>query len=158
MSVHTGLTSITAVTLTGFVFLSSIFLDTGLAEATELQSKKTTQTCTCPGNKSAKAAKPKFAKIAPRTRAQPITLTTTDRAAALESVQFALSEVGDGGTYVWHRGHGQLSGIVKPTASFRDADGDVCRHVVIRLTSGTLSRKTEAIACRLKSGIWELDG
>jgi surface antigen len=85
-------------------------------------------------------------------------LDANDEIAALERIQYALSEVGDGATYVWRRWHGQLSGIVQPTSSFRDTDGRVCRHMVVMLTTGTRTKKQEGIACRLPSGRWQLDG
>ena len=74
-------------------------------------------TCTCPNpgpNPSkppAVSAKPKFAE----TNAH---LDENDEIAALEAIRVALTEVGDGGTYVWHRQHGRLSGIVQPTLRF----------------------------------------
>lgn len=81
-----------------------------------------------------------------------------DEIAALESVQLALSQVADGSTYVWHRGNGLLSGIVRPTSSFKDVDGQVCRHIVVALTSLNTTRQIESIACRTSDGIWQLDG
>jgi hypothetical protein len=109
--------------------------------------------CTCPPaiDKQKLWPKPKFADYRSL-------LDETDEVAALESVQLALSEVGDGSTYVWHRGHGRLSGIVQPTSSFRDAAGAVCRHVVVMLTAGPDTKKTEGIACRLADGRWQLEG
>lgn len=86
------------------------------------------------------------------------TLDDTDAIAALEAVQLALTEVGDGATYIWHRRHGRLSGAVQPTSSFKDAGGHVCRHIVMALTSGSYSRKAEGIACRLRNGVWVLEG
>ena len=61
-------------------------------------------------------------------------LDENDEIAALEAIRVALTEVGDGGTYVWHREHGRLSGIVQPTASFKDPAGRVCRHIVLIMT------------------------
>lgn len=87
-----------------------------------------------------------------------VVLDDTDRIAALESIQFALTEVGDGASYIWHRNNGRLSGLVKPTSSFRAGSGEVCRHVMVMLTSGTRSRQTEGVACRLPSGQWRLEG
>lgn len=81
-----------------------------------------------------------------------------DQRAALESVQYALSEIGDGSSYVWHRGHGKLSGVVQPTQSFKDQQGKICRHFVVMLASGTYSKRTETVACRMTDGIWQLDG
>jgi surface antigen len=90
--------------------------------------------------------------------APPQTLTETDEVAALEMVQYALSEVGDGKTYVWRRWHGRLSGLVQPSASFKEHDGKVCRHLLVLMTFGSTVRKQEGIACRLPTGRWQLDG
>lgn len=107
--------------------------------------------CTCPQQKEKLWHRPKFADLRNE-------LDEADEIAALESVQRALSEVGDGSTYVWHRRHGRLSGIVQPTSSFKDADGAVCRHIVVMLSTGSDTRRTEGIACRLPSGRWQLEG
>jgi surface antigen len=85
-------------------------------------------------------------------------IDASDEIAALEVVQIALSEVGDGSSYIWHRRNGRLSGIVQPTASFRDHNGQICRHVIVSLSSGSYSRQAEGIACRLANGIWQLEG
>jgi len=85
-------------------------------------------------------------------------LDQSDEIAALESVQLALSEVADGSTYIWHRYHGRLSGVVRPTSSFRDPVGRVCRHVLVSLTSGDNSKSAEGVACRLPDGLWQLEG
>ena len=85
-------------------------------------------------------------------------LDESDERAALEAVALALAEVGDGATYVWHRGNGRLSGQVRPTASFKDQAGNACRHIVLQLTSGARSRQTEGIACRGVDGRWQLTG
>jgi surface antigen len=84
-------------------------------------------------------------------------LNEMDEIAALEMVQYALSEVGDGKTYVWRRGHGRLSGLVQPTASFKEAGGRVCRHLLILMTFAITVRKQEGVACRLTTGRWELE-
>ncbi len=107
--------------------------------------------CGCPPAKEKLWHRPKFADF----RSQ---LDEADEVAALESVQLALSEVGDGASYVWHRRHGRLSGIVQPTSSFKDAGGGVCRHVVVLLSAGDATKKTEGIACRLADGRWQLEG
>jgi surface antigen len=86
------------------------------------------------------------------------TLDENDEIAALEAVRVALSEVGDGSTYVWHRAHGRLSGLVQPTASFKDPAGRVCRHILMMMTTGGYTAKAEGIACRLADGRWQLDG
>lgn len=108
--------------------------------------------CTCPGeNRTSPWPRPKYADLKHD-------LDEGDEIAALESLQLALSEVGDGSTYVWHRRNGRLSGVVQPTISFRDSSGKVCRHVQFMLTSGPVSKKTEGIACRLENGQWQLEG
>ena len=38
-----------------------------------------------------------------------------DEVATLDAIHVALSQVGDGGSYVWHRNHGRLSGVFQPT-------------------------------------------
>jgi hypothetical protein len=83
-------------------------------------------------------------------------LDQDDEDAALESVQFALSEVADGSSYVWQRSHGRLSGVVQPIKSFKDTHGAVCRHAVVVLTGVDASKRTEIVACRLPTGIWQL--
>jgi hypothetical protein len=113
--------------------------------------------CTCPsaGLNPSKSpvvsAKPKFAE----TNAH---LDENDEIAALEAIRVALTEVGDGGTYVWYRQHGRLSGIVQPTVSFKDPAGRVCRHILLIMTVGTAKGRAEGIACRLGDGRWQLDG
>ncbi len=85
-------------------------------------------------------------------------LDERDELAALEAVHVALSEVGDGSSYVWHRPGGIISGVIQPSASFKDISGRVCRHIEVMLIAGTHTRKTEGIACRLLNGSWQLDG
>lgn len=85
-------------------------------------------------------------------------LDTNDEIAALESVQLALSQVGDGSTYIWHRYHGRLSGVVRPTSSFKDREGRICRHLVVSLTATDHYKTMEGIACRVEGGIWQLEG
>lgn len=85
-------------------------------------------------------------------------LDDSDEIATLDAIHVALSQVGDGGSYVWHRNHGRLSGVFQPTQSFKDPSGQVCRHLVIMLVAGAAVRKTEGIACRLATGRWQLDG
>lgn len=85
-------------------------------------------------------------------------LDENDEIAALEAVRVALSEVGDGSTYVWHRANGRLSGLVQPTGSFKDLAGHVCRHIILILTTRDHTAKIEGVACRLGDGRWQLDG
>jgi surface antigen len=85
-------------------------------------------------------------------------LDEDDEIAALEAIRVALSEVGDGSTFVWQRRNGRVSGLVRPTASFKDASGRICRHIMLILNSGTQTGKIEGIACRLDNGRWQLEG
>lgn len=88
----------------------------------------------------------------------PVAFDDGDHYAALESIAFALAEVGDGANYVWHRQNGRLSGVVQPTSSFKTSTGEVCRVVVVTLASGRRSRTAEGVACRLQNGQWRLEG
>jgi surface antigen len=85
-------------------------------------------------------------------------LDADDEIAALEAIRVALTEVGDGSSYVWHRRTGQLSGLVQPTQSFKDAAGRVCRQLIVILSAGQRSGRFEGTACRLTSGRWQLEG
>ena len=85
-------------------------------------------------------------------------LGQNDEHATLLAIHTALSSVGDGGAYVWRRGNGLLDGLIRPTTSFKDKAGNVCRHVVIRLNSRRYSREIEGIACRDAAGAWTLSG
>jgi hypothetical protein len=85
-------------------------------------------------------------------------LDDNDAVAALEAIHIGLTDVADGASYVWHRGNGRLSGAVSPTQSFKDAKGQVCRHVVISLSSGLTHKRNEVIACRTAGGVWNMAG
>jgi len=142
MRAHPSLVTIVAVVTTAFVLVCAIFL----------------------GAQTARAEEPKWdTRVYPSPVAippiePPHQLDANDEIAALERIQYALSEVGDGATYVWRRWHGQLSGIVQPTASFKDPTGRVCRHILLIMTVGTATGRAEGIACRLPDGRWQLDG
>jgi hypothetical protein len=130
--------------LVAFVFLSG-----GVASAGEPSGNDTA--CTCP-DAGRKSARPKFAEFGHRT------LDEQDEIAALESIQVGLSRMDDGSPFVWKRANGRLSGIVRPTSSFRNAKGTLCRHVVILLTTGYKTSTTEGIACRSENRRWVLEG
>jgi hypothetical protein len=108
--------------------------------------------CTCPGQDGPKReARPKFADLHGN-------LDEWDEIAALEAIRIALTEIGDGSTFVWRRANGRISGAVKPTSSFKAVDGKICRHIQIILAAGKRTAKIEGVACRLGNGRWELDG
>lgn len=136
--------------ITAIGLVAAIFLFPGFARAGEAKKLvPAAGSCTCP--QAGSTSKPKLAALPPP-------LDTDDEVAVLESVQIALSKVADGSSYVWHRSHGRLSGVVRPTSSFKDAKGQVCRHIVVILNSLETTKKTETAACRQENGIWQLDG
>lgn len=81
-----------------------------------------------------------------------------DSIAALEAVEIALTQASDGATYVWRRHNGRLAGAFRPTSTFRDSDGRICRHLEMHMRLGTYQRHTEGIACRSTDGVWNLEG
>jgi len=85
-------------------------------------------------------------------------LGPSDEIAALHAIHTALSSVGDGGAFVWQRRSGLLTGLIRPTTSFKSSSGDICRHIIIRLNSKRYTREVEGIACRDKAGAWSLTG
>ena len=85
-------------------------------------------------------------------------LDQSDRAAAMQALELALSELGDGVTLVWRRPERELIGRIKPVSAFRDDHGRVCRHVVYSLALGTYQRQIEGVACRESDGSWSLSG
>jgi surface antigen len=135
--------------LTAFTLVAALFVSSDFAFAGDKSQPQAG--CSCPNSSDKSASKPKFAEFH-----KP--LDESDEVAALESVQFALAEVADGSSYVWHRNNGRLSGIVKPTSSFKDGEGSVCRHAVVVFNSSDTTKKTEIVACRLATGVWQLEG
>ena len=85
-------------------------------------------------------------------------LDQRDRVAALQALDLALSELGDGVTLVWQRPERGLVGKIKPVSAFRDDRGRVCRHVIYSLALGTYQRQIEGVACRESNGSWSLSG
>ena len=137
--------------LTAFALVASVFVSADYAHATDAAAPSGSPSCSCPNSGAQKSTKPKFADLK-------LPLDESDEIAALESVQFALTEVADGSSYVWHRSHGRLSGVVKPLTSFKDSHGSVCRHVLVVFNGADETKKTETVACRLASGVWQIDG
>jgi hypothetical protein len=144
-----SLTPLGVTLITAFMLVSSVLIVSDPAFA---EPPRKAQPCACPDTGSTPH------KPTPRPRLADLPLDHSDEAAALEAVQVALSEVGDGASYVWYRRNGRLSGVVHPTNSFKDGAGNVCRHIVLVLASGSYSRRTEGIACRAASGVWQLEG
>lgn len=152
MSQSSSLTTLAVSAAAAFALTAFVVLSPDFAFAADKPQQDTSKgSCTCPNEGASPWARPKFADLKNR-------LDDTDQLAALESVQYALSEVADGSTYVWHRHGGALSGLVQPTSSFKDASGNICRHIVIMLSSTSRSRRAEGIACRMDGGVWRLEG
>jgi len=145
-----SLFTLAATFLSGFFLAACVLILPADAFAADDGAADSTTPCTCPESQR-KATRPKFAGLSHE-------LDEVDEMAALESVQLALSKVGDGATYVWHRSNGRISGLVQPTASFRNQKGSVCRHLILLLTTGDKTAKTEGVACRDGSGRWQLEG
>jgi len=133
----------------------------GLARAHEVKPAQQSP-CTCPNVVPAPEPKepnrPPAASVKPKFAETNAHLDENDEIAALEAIRVALTEVGDGNSYVWYRRRGRLSGIVQPTVSFKDRAGRVCRHILLIITAGAASGRAEGIACRLGDGRWQLDG
>lgn len=86
-------------------------------------------------------------------------LSRADHVAALQALHYALTEIGDGATFVWHRKEGLISGMVKPTSSFVNANGAVCRHIIYKLTIQNYSKQIEGDACRSADARrWQIAG
>jgi surface antigen len=83
-------------------------------------------------------------------------LDRSDRVAAVQALELALSELGDGVTLIWQRPERGLVGRIKPVSVFRDDKGRVCRHVVYSLALGAYQRQIEGVACREPDGTWTL--
>lgn len=107
--------------------------------------------CTCPELR-------KLPNPAANNPAASFSLNDLDEIAALNALHVGLTEVPDGANFVWRRSHGRLSGIVRPLFSFKNANGDVCRHIVVTLRSGDHERTVEGAACRRSDGRWVLEG
>ncbi|MBS0250151.1 MAG: hypothetical protein JSR78_03695 [Proteobacteria bacterium] len=133
---------------TAFALVAAIFVPYNYTLAADQSLSQT-----APVQPNAVDIKPKLPDI----KSTPVVLDQSDEDAALESVQFALTEVADGAKYVWHRGHGQLSGLVAPLASFKDTRGSVCRYAVVVLSGAAATKRTEIVACRLPTGIWQVE-
>jgi hypothetical protein len=121
------------------------------AAAQEVRPAPPPCNCSLPHDAPRASPRPKFADHSQD-------LDDADEIATLNAIRVALSEVGDGSSYVWHSRHGRLSGVIQPTASFKDTAGRVCRHLVLVLTTGVRSGRVEGVACRLADGNWQLEG
>ncbi len=85
-------------------------------------------------------------------------LDGSDRAIAMQALDVALNELGDGAALVWKRRSRGLTGVIKPVAAFRADDGRICRHLIYSLSLGNYARAVEGIACRGADGTWSFAG
>lgn len=122
-------------------------------EAATQEARPVQPPCACSTPPQAPGATPR-----PRLADHSRDLDDSDEIATLEAIRVALTEVADGSSFVWHRDSGRLSGVVQPTASFKDASGRVCRHLVLVLSAGARSGRVEGVACRLTGGRWQFEG
>ena len=148
-----------------FALAAALALSPALVHATDTVTKRAPAATPRPTPPAPDATRPEPTspnptKPSPRPRyadAMP-PLDVSDEAATLEAVHLALSELGDGASYVWHRRGGRLSGVINPTTSFKDREGRVCRHLVMTLTAGPHTARTEGVACRMADKSWRLEG
>jgi hypothetical protein len=147
MSEDVSLFPLAAVGLTAFSLVATLFVSADFARAADAGPAPG---CSCPESGAKASRKPKLA-------AYPAPLDETDEIAALESLHYALTEAGDGSTYVWHRHHGRLSGLVKIAGSYKRPDGSVCRRAVVVLNGLNGAKQVDVSACRLGGGAWRID-
>ena len=79
-----------------------------------------------------------------------------ERVIAMRALHLALSQVPDGGAFVWRKKSRSLKGVIKPSKPFRNDGGQICRHVVYALALGRYVKQIEGIACRQDDGRWRL--
>lgn len=148
MSDNASLFPFAATGITAFALVAALFVSSNFAHAEQPIASERPAGCLCPKD------------TADNTRLKLTdepALNENDEIAALESVQLALTEVADGSTYIWHHNHGRLSALIKPVESFKDTNGAVCRHAVVVLSGHDVTKRTEIVACRLPTGIWQLE-
>ncbi len=75
-----------------------------------------------------------------------------------KAIQHALKKVADGSAYQWHHKKYRLMGHVKPTTTYFNARGQLCRHIQFSLYAGSIKRKSQALACRNEAGLWIVKG
>jgi surface antigen len=143
-----------AVAFGSFMRISSCLAALGLAAAVTVVWQPTANSAETDSWQAEVAAAPDPGGTGPLSAK----LTDDDPVALLEAVRYALDEVADGATYVWHRVDAPLKGAVRPVASYRDDSGAVCRKLSVTLTFEATSRWIGAVACRELSGRWVIGG
>jgi len=79
-----------------------------------------------------------------------------DQLIAMRALHLALTQVPDGGSFVWRKNSRSLKGLIKPTKAFRNSDGQVCRHLIYAMSLGRYQKRIEGVACRTGDGTWQL--
>ena len=72
-------------------------------------------------------------------------LDQSDRAAAMQALDLALSELGDGVTLVWRRPERELVGRIKPVSAFRDDQAAFAAMSSTRSRSAPISGRSKAL-------------
>jgi surface antigen len=83
-------------------------------------------------------------------------LDNSDQVAVLHALHMALNNTADGGTFIWQKTDRDLKGVIKPTSAFRNAHGQVCRHVIYAIALGRYRKQIEFVACREAGDRWRL--
>ncbi len=105
-----------------------------------------------------------FAMAPPVPQANPVRKLTQlraqlgygERVIAMRALHLALSQVPDGGAFVWRKRSRSLKGVIRPSKPFRNEGGQICRHVVYAMALGRYVKQIEGIACRQSDGRWQL--
>ncbi len=74
----------------------------------------------------------------------------------LSAIRHALRQVADGSSYRWHHKRSRLTGRIRPTSTYFNTSGQLCRHIYISLSYITAHKNSQALACRNKNGQWTL--
>lgn len=76
-----------------------------------------------------------------------------ETAGVRDAGQFALEHGESGAAVIWDDGGSGLAGMLTPLKVFRNAEGEWCRHYVLRVDGAEAVSRT---ACREADGQWRL--
>ena len=85
-------------------------------------------------------------------------LSSEDRKVALRALHIALDRLSDGAAFVWRSHSNKLTGTIRTTMAFRDAQRRICRHLIYTVSLGPYKKQVEGIACRGFTGRWMISG
>ena len=143
-----------AVFLVGMVMLTPMPAFAGEPPAQANGQPQASPPCSC-GDQAGQTAR--VTPIDPKADPRGL-LDQHDQMAVFQAMHLALTEVADGSSYVWHRSHGRLSGVVQLNGTTRNGATSICRRMTIMLTSGPETRKITTSACRLADHSWQIVG